>query len=1001
MKKILSIILMVTMIAGVFSMPVYAEAINAESITLTGANGGAPAITKLANTVTVDFGTAMTAEGIADKISLAKNGGSAVTIAAEVDGTDSKTVNISYGELEENASYTLTLASGITARNGDTLAENKTFTLNTSETVYRIKEDFNYDLTKADTAADADTDPDPVTTSDLFLDSDNPYSSDNANPLGNCKLPSGLRVSGGTTGNHGVMRVTADENYKYLEQNTNDDFVIADPIHYSGDGYKEYKLTEDFAFEIELKGIEGKKFFDGLLNISTEANASTGDIDSNDLAIIPKTQYISDMGEWIRFADSGTAGGDIEMTADSKAAWTDRMTLNKNEYGFSMIKLVGRMENDGNFSMEASSGDSRHSITYFERFPSYNSFALKNWRGIEYVGGADAADKLSIGKVYIYKISPLKILKEGIVDENYEVTVTDDIAVFPTSGILTEENYNRGKNLGKARTFVIPLANCVSGENNYTLEGLRTDDGAYSNAAGTSFEAPDKLDVDANFSKLHSIKKLAGSIEIPFSDNVEAASLKNKITLTKVGGAETPVAAEVVDGNKVKVSYGDLEEGAEYTLTLKKGIEGTGGLSLPADRTITLKTDKSVYYAKSDFSRYEENQTFTSSDGTSQAETKEFGFYLKRHEATTWANTVKTAASGANYMEFTGTGWNNTFIADKSFNDSNAQAITGDFVYEVEYSYNGYFDVGQMRMFKQPLTGDVANLAKPDNAAILMNDTMYGGGGFSNGCENGVTTGTGNKEGYDALQNTDGFYSLKLVGRKASDTSYAIEYSTPGKDSKTVTYNNLPQVGTIGIKMYTPEGKSGVFNLAKFNYYEITPLKVLDQYTEGDKVIIVMNDEISKFQTEGIFTEANYTAAANLGKARAFAVNADSLTAASYSLAGLRTDDGAFSDALVAIEAPEKDITITGFGVGSSEMTVKVSDEVRNANTFIVAAIYGADKSLLKAEVIKNFDDDGTAEVSLAGLALGEKCTAKCFAWKSPANLIPYAGVAPTPYARQ
>ncbi len=547
MKKLLSLVLAVVMIFGTLAVPVYASAIDGGTITLEGAVDGVLEATKLANTVTVDFGAAMNDAGIENKISLAENGGSAVTIAAEVDGTDSKKVNISYGELKEDTEYVLTLEAGITAADGSTLDTAKAFTLETSESVYRLKEDFNYALGDI---ADLET----------------------TEFQGRKVLPSGLQVSQ-------YAEIKEVNGYKYLKQkdytiNTGGEFRVCDP-YLNCDANGDNIITEDFAFEMEFKGEDNERFWNGSLNISAYHNADESRPPKKDsFALITKED--NDFPEFfnnVNLTESNAEDRVIKMTAESKSAWENKMTLAKDANGFSQMKMVARMEN-GVFDLEMSSGENRK-MAEFESFPSYNSFVLKTWGD----GATLGKDLHSIGKVYIYKISPLKILKQGIYNnpadgkDYYNITVTDDIELFDEEGYLKEDYYETFI----PRTFSIPIAEYEAvGVINTDIGKLRTDDGAWGKDK-IQISTSDKLLIHPDTPTAQSIKYTDEFINVKFTQNVDYSSVRigeNVKLLKRVGGtyedvtAAAKLSAMLNGDDTVKFGFEGIEENGVYKLVL-------------------------------------------------------------------------------------------------------------------------------------------------------------------------------------------------------------------------------------------------------------------------------------------------------------------------------------------------------------------------------------------------------------------------------------------------
>ncbi len=372
------------------------------------------------------------------------------------------------------------------------------------------------------------------------------------------------------------------------------------------------------------------------------------------------------------------------------------------------------------------------------------------------------------------------------------------------------------------------------------------------------------------------VMKVAGEVEIPFSAALSAENLADKVTLVK-GGVNVPVSVSLKEGaaNTLVVKYGELEENADYTLTVKEGLASADGASLAANYPITLSTTKPVTIAKEDFSGYAEGDEIIPYGELLTIETS--GYQIK-----------KSNIDNDMYLEMTGGTW-----IKKAFDP-----ITEDFAMELVMDFNEADSNSTIFRWSKTTGGNAGAIDTAVIEAIFRpSHPSYLKKWFPWGMSSSDTFGptSVNPEEICIIPETDvnGMQSGKIVASRNEDnTTFDLELSD-STQRKLVDMKGFDQFTAFEYTVTPVSGKANP-KLSKLHLYRISPLKVLTHgiSKDGEWYDITMTDEVTVFGSDKYFNRTYY----NTRKDKTFSIPmseiGDSLQA---SLAGLRSDDGAFS----------------------------------------------------------------------------------------------------------
>jgi len=396
-------------------------------------------------------------------------------------------------------------------------------------------------------------------------------------------------------------------------------------------------------------------------------------------------------------------------------------------------------------------------------------------------------------------------------------------------------------------------------------------------------------DLDVTGVSATEISKLAGEITATFTGPVNPDTLKGRVTLA-CQGVETPVKTEVL-GNDVKVSYGDLQENKTYMLTFARGIKSAdGSAELSADKSFELETNISVYRVKEDFQGYAVDAEYSAkTSGLADGEMYHTG-----------SGTIKSN-NGYNYVEYGASA--NTLLGDHYLNgNSSSPLITEDFAIDFEFQdvaastgvTGRNFTIAPDTYANDANGNNNSFTIMPSSTEIrtklqLANTTV---------ANPKIIMATSQPTELNLYQNEYGFNTVKIAGHMGSDNNFDLELSSENaanpNNSIKVDFTKFESYGSFRSRI-----QAGKTNWGKMYVYKITPIGVLDTYTDSEYLYVVMNDDIAKFSaTSPVFTKANY-----IETSRTFKVSLADLEEGdqTYSYGDLRTDDGAFGGGSVEV----------------------------------------------------------------------------------------------------
>ena len=543
MNKFFSILL--TLIILTTSISVCANG----NLDVTGVS--ATGISKLAGELEVSFATELDPTTLKGNVSLAESvSGAATPIAVTLKDGDEQVVVVKYGDLEEGKTYNLTFGTGLSSKVGGlTPAENIVIPLTTSETVYRVKEDFQS------------------------------YSADDTYSAKTSGLEDGemYRTGSGT--------IKSNNGYNYVEYSASANTLLGD--HYLNGNSSSPLITEDFAIDFEFKDVEASTGATGRnFTIAPDTYANDANGNNNSFTIMPSTTAVRTK---LQLADSTKTNPKIVMAASQPT----ELNLYENEYGLNTVKIAGHMGSDGHFDLELSSENTanpNNSIKVdFTKFPSYGSFRSRIQSG-----------KTHWGKMYVYKITPIDVLDTYTDSEYLYVVMNDDIAKFSSnSPVFTKANYNAA-----SRTFKVSLGDLEEGDQEYSFADLRTNDGAFGNGKINVYVQP-VFSINTQISNEISVSRSGGQLEILFNKDVDPDSLTGNVHL-KLAGTDLDVnndvgltaAVDENDSKKVVIAWSELEANKTYTLTFDGNEDGSdavkalaGNCWLLENKNITLVTN--------------------------------------------------------------------------------------------------------------------------------------------------------------------------------------------------------------------------------------------------------------------------------------------------------------------------------------------------------------------------------------------------------------------------
>jgi len=899
--------------------------------------------TKLAGSVSVDFGVAVNEASLDGRVVLAK-GSVEVPIKVAADGTG---VKVSYGDLVADSAYTLTFKAGITSADGTkTLATDTPITINTNKSVYRIKEDFSNSQAGALETVTAVT-----------------------------QLPgTNLYYIGGGS-------IVQAAGYKYFKTSTaaKTNSYLYDPYHTKVSGANETKITEDFVFELDFAidgAADSREFVIASDKTAAKNNQASLTVMNGGSATLYYLMFENTTASSPMIDIVGTVTDGVETNNKQQVNFSD-----EDSDGFNEVKMVACKGADGNYDMEVTT-EAVCKMLDFDKFESYGSFSSKVYNGDVKTG------ETMYRKINIYKISPLDILKSDWSEDKstYDITVTDDIATFGTDSYLNQANYNAA-----TRTFKIPAAS-LGAVVTVSLAGMRTDDGAFSNESLNIVTVDSLAAVTAGLDT--SINKLAGQIEVPFVAELDGASLKGNVSLKEsVSGTETPIAVSLKDSDEktVVVKYGDLEEGKTYNLTFGKGLKSkTGGLTPAEAIVIPLNTNESVYRVKEDFQSYEEGDYVAKTTGLTEGEMYHKG-----------SGKIKTTESGYKYVNYADTA--DAIIADPYLNGaSTSPVITEDFAIDFEFRDVAESNIEKNENAIRNFTIAPNPWSKDPNGDANVFTIMPSQTGIRTKLQLANTTvanpkivmATGQPTELNLYQNEHGFNTVKIVGYMGSDSNFDLELSSENtanpNNSIKVDFDKFPSYGSFWSRIRNSETEWG-----KMCVYKITPIGVLDTYTDSDYLYVVMNDDIAKFSaTSPVFTKANYITAS-----RTFKVSLADLEEGeqTYSYADLRTDDGAFGGGSITATIPAAVFKLSKFTTGMDSITATIAPDVAETSPFVAIAVYNDKGELQKVTAGQTTETTVTLDVSDLNPSAG--WYAKGFIWDSTSNIRPIAGALERPWA--
>ncbi|MBQ7108735.1 MAG: hypothetical protein IJN99_00030 [Clostridia bacterium] len=898
MKKFVSLLTIVAMlICNLCVATVWADA----SLTITMADVETE---KLAGTVSASFSAEVDPATLDGNIHLML-GISEIPIYATVNETTKTQVDVSYGDLVEGEEYTLEFVGGedgIKDKDGNTLAEDKTVTISTSQSVYRVK-------------------------------SEAPYTPASSEHAAGSLLNSGIYVGAGQV-RYRDDRSKVSHDGKTEMALWQAGTMITDKGHYNASGHVENTITTDFVIEFSFldrgsAGSSGRHF-----TIASDKYVMNPNGNNNTFTIMSAT---TEPRTSINLANSTAANPKIEL-ADGTPTTLD---LQMNSRGLYDVRLASCMGDDGNFDMEMSSGTASAMVD-FKKYTSFGSF-----RAYSDTASPSADNATYYGSFNIYRITPLAILKHGFNSDRtaYEITMNDDIAKFGTNPVLTQARYNSA-----TRTFTIQKAD-LPAILTVSLEGLRSDDGAF---ADETLAVSTILPIEAVTESV-SIEKLAGKFSVELDHNIDAKTLKNKVSLVKDGGetAEQIVAAlDPTDSKKVIITHGDLEDDVTYKLTFASGILDTTGEYGVADPVvIDVKTDQSVYRVKSSAPYMLDStvgKTYAEYSGSTQLET---GIYVAQGQVRYRTDRSSAYDNKAEMTLYQPT----TRITDKySYLVSNGltNTITTDFAIEFSFKDLGTAGTGG-RYFTIAPDAYAMNPDGNNNTFTIMPKTTEPRTQIqlteSTADNPMIQLAEGTNTTLNLQENTRGLYDVRLASCMGDDGNFDMEMSS-GTASAMVDFDKFESFGSF---VAFNDGKTTYSENAtyygSFNIYRITPLGIMATEKAGESYKIIMNDDITKFPETGIFVESNYNAAT-----RTFTIplnTAKEYVSTPASLAGLRTNDGAFSSKGVVFEDLIEIAAISDFTNLSTEITATYAEHKMTEETTLFLAVYSQDKMLKKVAV--------------------------------------------------
>ncbi|MBQ7108734.1 MAG: Ig-like domain-containing protein [Clostridia bacterium] len=513
MKRIFSVLLAVALLLSMGASSAGATDALTVSIEEVGS------VTKLAGSIDATFGKEILPESLTDRVIL-KTGLAEVPISTVV---TENVLTISYGELEENQTYTLTLKAGIEAADGSALESDATVTFTTDQSAYRVK-------------------------------SEAPYTPNYAEHSSPKLLDSGIYVATGQVRYRPEHSAAYDNKAEMALWQPNT--MITDKYSYLVDNGLTDTITTDFAIEFSFEDLgtagTGGRYF----TIAPDKFAKEPNGNNNTFTIMPKT---TEARTQIQLTESTATNPMIQLAEGTNTT----LNLQKNTRGLYEVKMVSCMGGDGNFDMEMSSGTASAMVD-FDKYESFGSFAAFN------DGKATYAENATFyGSFNIYRITPLGVLDSGKNGSRYKIIMNDDIAEFPETGIFVESNYKAA-----TRTFTIPMSEMESVSMPISLEGLKTDDGAFSTGKVTldlnkTIVVNNNLGFGASVNVENHIKKNKHTFSVEFDNVIDEASIDGNVYLKKQGTSnEIAVTASKSESNEkeIVVVFPTLEENSTYIL---------------------------------------------------------------------------------------------------------------------------------------------------------------------------------------------------------------------------------------------------------------------------------------------------------------------------------------------------------------------------------------------------------------------------------------------------